>query len=149
PNWKRESLSLSDYQGEPVVVIFFLGGGCLHCVEQLTAFGPWAEQFAEAGIQILAVSTDPVEVLTETFALEEKPAETFPIPIVSDYSLKVFREWGVMDEFDDRAIHGTFVISPDRNVIWSEQGNAPYMHPDYLLYEANRLLFGETKAVLP
>tara|TARA_R110002096_G_scaffold116864_1_gene253307 strand:- start:5008 stop:6900 length:1893 start_codon:yes stop_codon:yes gene_type:complete len=140
PDWQNNNLSLSSWQGRPLVVIFFLGGGCLHCVEQLTAFSPWNERFEDAGIDILAVSTDPVEILSHTLSFEENPDESFPIPVVSDDSQKVFREWKVIDEFDQRAIHGTFLINPKGNIIWEEKGNTPYMHPDYLLYEAKRLL---------
>ncbi|NRB74149.1 MAG: peroxiredoxin family protein [Verrucomicrobiales bacterium] len=140
PDWQNESLSLSSWAGRPVVVIFFLGGGCLHCVEQLTAFGPWNAQFEEAGIDILAVSTDPVEILSDTLKNTDNPDEAFPIPIVSDHELNVFKQWGVYDEFDERALHATFVINPGGEIIWEEKGNAPYMHPDFLLYEAKRLL---------
>ncbi len=143
PNWQNESLSLSAWNGKPVVVIFFLGGGCLHCVEQLTAFGPWNARFEEAGIDILAVSTDPVEILSDTLKNTDNPDEAFPIPIVSDHELDVFKQWGVYDEFDERALHATFVINPGGEIIWEEKGNAPYMHPDFLLYEAKRLLAQE------
>ncbi|MCG8598970.1 MAG: redoxin domain-containing protein [Verrucomicrobiales bacterium] len=132
--------SIREYRGRPVVVIFFLGGGCLHCVEQLTAFGPWHERFAEAGVDLLAVSTDKIEYLSETFSQTDFPAEKFPIPILSDSELKVFRSWGVVDEFQDRAIHGTFFVSPEGKILWQETGNAPYMHPDYLLWEVKRLM---------
>ncbi|MEM7601875.1 MAG: redoxin domain-containing protein, partial [Verrucomicrobiota bacterium] len=140
PNWKEELISLEDYHGKPVLVIFFLGGGCLHCVEQLTAFGPWASKFEEAGIPILAVSTDPVEILSETLSGEEKIETSFPIPIVSDHQLDAFKEWGTYDDFDQRAIHGTFLLNASSEIIWRENGNAPYMHPDFLLHESQRLL---------
>ena len=31
--------SLGDYHGKPVVALFSLGYGCLHCAKQLQAFG--------------------------------------------------------------------------------------------------------------
>ncbi|MEM9282970.1 MAG: peroxiredoxin family protein [Verrucomicrobiota bacterium] len=140
PDWRNEKLTLSEWRGQPVLVIFFLGGGCLHCVEQLRAFGPWNQRFEDAGIDILAVSTDPVEILRETLAGEENVEKDYPIPIVSDEPLDTFKEWRVFDEFDQRAIHGTFLLNADSEIIWEEKGNAPYMHPDFLLHEATRLL---------
>ena len=140
PNWKHEPISLSSYRGKPVVVIFFLGGGCLHCVEQLTAFGPWAERYREAGIELLAISTDPVDILQATLSGVENLERDFPIPVVSDEEQEVFREWRVHDEFDGRELHGTFLIDGSGRVIWAEKGNVPYMHPDYLLTESKRLL---------
>lgn len=140
PNWEQEQISLSDYKGRPVLVIFFLGGGCLHCVEQLNAFGPWAEKFRDAGVDIVAVSTDPVEILTQTLSNEEERTRSFPIPIVSDSKLNVFRDWKVYDEFDNRALHGTFLVDAEGQIVWEEKGNTPYMHPDFLLEESKRLL---------
>ncbi|MDX1566044.1 MAG: redoxin domain-containing protein, partial [Phycisphaeraceae bacterium] len=40
---------LSEFQGKPVVLIFYLGAGCLHCVDQLNAFAPMTEAYAKAG----------------------------------------------------------------------------------------------------
>lgn len=140
PDWRGEKRSLAEFRGQPVVVIFFLGGGCLHCVEQLVAFGPWAEKFREAGIEMLSVSTDPVEVLEATLSDEQVRAENFPIPVVSDHGLGVFKKWRTYDEFDGRALHGTFLLDEEGRIIWEERGNTPYMHPDFLLYEAKRLL---------
>lgn len=140
PNWKHEPISLSSFRGKPVVVIFFLGGGCLHCVEQLTAFGPWAERYREAGIELLAISTDPVDILQATLSGVENLERDFPIPVLSDENQEVFREWRVYDEFDGRELHGTFLIDESGRMIWEEKGNVPYMHPDYLLTESKRLL---------
>ncbi|MDF1824050.1 MAG: redoxin domain-containing protein [Verrucomicrobiales bacterium] len=139
-NGENEMVSLDQFIGEPLVVIFFLGGGCLHCVEQLNAFGPKAESFAEAGIKMLAISTDPVSVLTQAVAASPDENTPFPIPIVSNEDLDVFQSWGAYDDFDGRAIHGTFLLDRKGEIIWMETGNTPYMHGDYLLYEATRLL---------
>ncbi|MAS92697.1 MAG: hypothetical protein CMO55_05815 [Verrucomicrobiales bacterium] len=140
PDWEKNPISLDHYTGRPVVVIFFLGGGCLHCVEQLTAFGPWAEKFRAAGVEIVSISTDPVDVLIQTLSDDVERTKSFPIPIASDSEHTVFRQWKVFDEFDERPLHGTFLIDAEGNIIWEEKGNTPYMHPDFLLHEAQRLL---------
>ena len=43
PDWKLKDAagvehSLADFHGQPVLLVFFLGRGCLHCKEQLEAF---------------------------------------------------------------------------------------------------------------
>ena len=40
PDADGKTVRLADYRGKPVIVIFYLGIGCIHCVEQLTAFTP-------------------------------------------------------------------------------------------------------------
>ena len=56
PDEHGKRVSLRDYRGRPVIVIFFLGTGCPHCIEQLNAFGPTVPDFAAAGITLVAVS---------------------------------------------------------------------------------------------
>ena len=51
-------ITLADFRGRPVLLVFYLGGGCLHCVEQLRLLAPRTEEFRKAGIDILAISTE-------------------------------------------------------------------------------------------
>ena len=63
PDWKLTDTdgherSLSEFRGKPVLLIFFLGGGCLHCQQQLEAFAKKAQDFKDAGITVIAISSD-------------------------------------------------------------------------------------------
>ena len=60
----EKTLSLSEYRGKSVVVIFYLGAGCLHCVEQLQKFAPRVNDFQQAGISIVGISTEDLPSLT-------------------------------------------------------------------------------------
>jgi peroxiredoxin len=59
-NSDGQPVSLHEFSGKPVVVVFYLGYGCLHCAEQLQAFVPLADDYQQAGIQLVAISTDSV-----------------------------------------------------------------------------------------
>jgi len=137
PNADGSIIDLASYRGKPVVVIFFLGGGCLHCVQQLTAFAPKAEVFREQGIEMIAVSTDGIADLKSGF---EKSAIKLDFPIVSGEGLSIFKKWGVYDEFEDRPLHGTFLLDGKGGVQWLEVGHEPFMEADFLLSEAKLLL---------
>ncbi|HJS06905.1 MAG TPA: redoxin domain-containing protein [Pirellulales bacterium] len=65
-NAEEQPISLYDYSGKPVVVLFYLGYGCLHCAEQLQAFVPLADEYKQAGIQLVAISTDSVTDLKKS-----------------------------------------------------------------------------------
>ena len=65
-NAEGEPESIYDYAGKPMIIVFYLGYGCLHCAEQLQAFTPLAKQFDEAGIELVAISTDSVEDLKKS-----------------------------------------------------------------------------------
>jgi len=52
-----KSVSLADYQGK-VVVIYFWGTGCAHCLQGLPAVVRWTEQFRDAGLELLPICAD-------------------------------------------------------------------------------------------
>ena len=90
PEWKLQDyrgrkLSLQQYRGKPVVVIFYLGYGCLHCAEQLQAFAPRIKDFQKQGISLVGISTDDREGLKAS--IENYDDGKMPIPLASDASL--------------------------------------------------------------
>ena len=56
-------MSLDKYKGRPVVVIFYEGYGCIQCMKQLNDFAQKARDFADAGMDVVAISTDVPEDL--------------------------------------------------------------------------------------
>jgi peroxiredoxin/tetratricopeptide (TPR) repeat protein len=137
PDEHGKQLSLADYRGRPVVVIFFLGNGCPHCIEQLNAFEPEVSAFAKAGISLVAISTDSVDGLRKTFEKSKLPDK---IPLVSDHDFKAFKTYRAFDEFENIPLHGTFLIDGAGLVRWQDISFEPFREPKFLLTEAKRLL---------
>ena len=137
------NLSLQSFSGKPFLLIFYLGHGCKHCVEQLNAFAPQAGAFGGAGIPIVAVAPETGIELVKAHALCEGEATQFPFPLLADPEMEVFRRYGAYDDFEDMPLHGTFLISPDRKVIWQDIGADPFMDAEFLLEEAKRQLSRE------
>jgi peroxiredoxin len=130
---------LADYSGRPVVIIFYLGYGCVHCTEQLAAFWPMAQAYKEAGISLIGISTDSVANLHK--ALEPAKATSgFPFPLVADPSLSIFKTYRVYDDFEKQPLHGTFLIDANGLVRWQDISFQPFMDASFLLKEAQRLL---------
>ena len=152
PGWKLkdakgQDYSLKQYRGKPVVVIFYLGFGCLHCVDQLKAFAPMTEEFKKAGVSLVAISTDDQEGLKQSIEGYEK---AFPFPLVSDAKLDVFKAYRSYDDFEKQTLHGTFLIDEEGLVRWQDISYEPFMDPKFVLGEYKRL-FGKattTKAKL-
>ncbi|MEN9575836.1 MAG: putative peroxiredoxin [Verrucomicrobiota bacterium] len=139
PDGDGKKTTLRQFRGKPVVVIFYLGAGCVHCIEQLVAFAPEAEAFKKAGISIVAVSTDTVAGLN--FTVEKaKYNGGFPIPLLSDASLKTFKAFRAHDDFESQPLHGTFLIDGEGLIRWQDISFQPFMEPKFLLTEAQRLL---------
>ena len=132
-------LGLKSYEGRPVILIFYLGHGCLQCMEQLNAFAPKAREFDRAGISLVAISTDSVEGLRKTLA-QSSSGNGFPFPVVSDEPLATFKAYRAYDDFEEMALHGTFLIDGNGFVRWQDISFAPFKDTEFLLKESQRLL---------
>lgn len=136
-NTQGSQLHLKNLSGKPSLVIFYLGFGCLHCVEQLHAFSPRAEQFRASGIDLLAISTEDLESLNTGLASYSKPLD---IPLHADPELTAFKSFRCFDDFEGQPLHGTFLIDPDGHVLWQDISYEPFMDVDFALEESHRLL---------
>jgi peroxiredoxin len=141
PTADGRTIRLKDFrdQGKPVVVLLYLGYGCLHCVEQLNRFGPETRAFADAGISLLAVSTDTVADLSKSLNTA-KEAGGFPFPLVSDAKLEVFKSYRAFDDFEKVPLHGAFLVDARGDVRWQDVSAEPFTDTKFLLAEAKRLL---------
>lgn len=134
-----KTLSLSDYRGRGVIVIFYLGSGCLHCVEQLQKFAPRAGDFDKAGISIVAISTEDLPSLATSVANFSKDGQ-FPISLAADPEQKIFKAYRTFDDFEKKPLHGTFLIDGNGLVRWQDIGFEPFQDVDFVLSESKRLL---------
>lgn len=138
-------LNSKSLRGKPTIVIFYLGFGCLHCVEQLHEFSPRAEEFRSAGLDIIAISTEDNKSLNTGLSSYSKPLD---IPLHSDPDMMAFHSYRCFDDFEKQPLHGTFLIAPDGRVLWQDISYEPFMDVDFVLSESNRLLklhgFGDT-----
>ncbi len=142
PTWEAktrdaEVVSSNKYAGKPVIVIFYLGFGCLHCMEQLQEFSPAVDKFREAGIELVAISNENPELLAKGMDKYDKPLN---LPLLSDAELNVFRSFRCYDDFEKQPLHGTFLIDGQGRVLWQDISYEPFKDDEFLLKEASRLL---------
>ncbi|GAC1473019.1 MAG: hypothetical protein NVSMB9_20960 [Isosphaeraceae bacterium] len=128
---------LAEHKGKNVVVLFFLGGKCAHCMQQLEAFGKVINNFKAAGTDLVALSTDD---LSATRALKENKAGIqFPMPLLPDPELEVFRRYGAFDDFEGKPLHGTFLIDANGRVRYQRVSADPFLDTEFLRSEAERI----------
>jgi peroxiredoxin len=137
PDGDGKKRSLRKYRGEPVLVVFYLGRGCVHCIEQLSAFAPMTKAFADAGISVVAISTDSTDGIKKTLSKTDEP---FPFPLLSDEKLEVFKAYRAFDDFENMPLHGTFLVDGDGLVRWQDVSYEPFKETALLLAESRRLL---------
>jgi peroxiredoxin len=132
------SHSMADYRGKPVVVMFFLGHGCLHCAEQLQAFAKVAQDFRDAGLELVAISSDDQQGLKQS--IENYGSGPIPIPLMADEALATFKDYRCYDDFEKQPLHGTFLVDGAGLVRWQDISYEPFMDAEFVIGEAQRLL---------
>ena len=125
---------LSDLgKDRPLLVVFYLGYGCSHCVAQLLALDKDLHYFRELDADIVAVSADTPEHTTEKFAEYGR----FNFPVLADVDYDVSKAWGAYQpETDERSEfihHGTFIVDRNGKVIWAHLGKEPFLDNKSLL----------------
>ena len=134
-----QELSLKRFKGRPVLVIFYLGSGCRHCIEQLNTFAPFSPAYTKAGIPIVAISTDAASYLNKTTEQASLPSG-FPFPIVANPDLSQFKQYGAFDDFENQPLHGIFLLDAEQRIRWQDISFRPFDKPEWLLEESRRLL---------
>jgi len=127
-----KTVSLSQYKGRPLVLIFYEGSGCIRCAGQLNSFAQKARQFADGGINLVAIGTDAPEQLKESLA------DSVPFPLLSDSKLDVFKTYRCVD-FDNQPMHGVFLIDAQGRVRTQRISDKPFNDPGLVLKEAKDL----------
>jgi peroxiredoxin/tetratricopeptide (TPR) repeat protein len=130
--------TLAQQRGKPVLVVFYLGFGCLHCVEQLEALSPKANAFAAAGVDVVAIGNESLATAQDNLAALGEAA--FAFPLLADPDLAAFRAWRCHDDFESMPLHGTFLVDGDGKVRWQDISAEPFTQFDWLLQESRRLL---------
>ena len=113
--------SLADHKGKNVVVLFFLGGKCAHCMQQLQVFSKEIEALKSLKTDLVALSTDDLDA---TKALMANPEGIkFTMPLLPNPELGIFKAYHAFDDFEGAPLHGTFLI--DAGVTSATSGFPP------------------------
>ncbi len=130
-------LTGNDLFGKPRLVFFYLGFGCLHCIEQLKAFSPMVEQFSAQGIEMIAISSEDLETLKA--GIDNFP-DPIPVPLYADSQQAAFKAFRCWDDFEAAPLHGTYLLDAQGRIRWQDIGPEPFNDATFLLTEAKRLL---------
>lgn len=136
-NGKIWQMSDRKASGRNTILIFFLGGKCAHCMQQLQMFGKEFENFKKAGADIVTVSTDDVEASANLKNNED--GIKFPMPILSNPDLSVFKQHQAFDDFEDVPLHGLFIIDSNGMVRFQRISPDPFLDVEFVKAESLRV----------
>ena len=82
---------LSDYLGQPVVLVFYPGDGTAVCTKQLNDYNDELGQFANVGAQVLAISSQGL-ASKEDFTAKHG----FGFPLLADVDKTAAKAYGIL-----------------------------------------------------
>jgi peroxiredoxin len=129
--------SLAAHKGRIVLVLFFLGGKCAHCMQQLQVFGKEYDALVKLGVDSVAVSTDDLE--TTKRLKNNQEGVKFPMPMIADPKFEAFRRYRAYDDFESQPLHGSFLIDAQGNVRFQRISADPFLDVEFIKAEAARV----------
>jgi peroxiredoxin len=128
---KQYSYSLSESLAKgPVVLYFFPAAFSVGCSAEAHEFAEAIDKFAALGASVIGVSTDDIETQTK-FSMQSCQGK---FPVASDSGKTVIKSYdAAMMILPDYANRVSYVIGPDRTVLYSYQSLNPSKHVEKTL----------------
>jgi peroxiredoxin len=117
PDQDRQVVTLAGLRGAPVLVVFYPFAFSGICTGELCQLRDELSLYTEAGVRVLAISTDPV------FSLKAfKAQENFDVPLLSDFwpHGATAQAYGVFNDKAGMALRGTFLVDADGKIAFAE-----------------------------
>jgi thioredoxin-dependent peroxiredoxin len=134
PDHQGKRVSLEELRdGGPILVVFYYGYGCSHCVAQLIGLDQELDYFRQLGGRVVAISPDSPEHTRGKYAEYGE----FHFPVLADETGEVSALYGAYtaatDSKGENREHGTFVVDSEGIVRWANLGPTPFLDNKSLL----------------
>ncbi len=128
-------VKLSDYQGKNVMLIFYLGQECPHCMRQLHEIGNKKSEWERLNTVVLAVSSAAPTKNAESL----KTLGELPVRLLSDDHFTNARRFHSYDDFEEIELHSTLLIDAKGRVYWARLGGDPFSDTAFLIKQLERM----------
>ena len=117
PDQDKQVVSLSELRGSPVLLVFYPFAFSGLCTGELCQLRDELATYTDAGVRVVAISTDPV------FSLKAfKAQEGLDFPLLSDFwpHGATAQAYGVFNDKAGMALRGTFLIDAEGTIAFAE-----------------------------
>jgi peroxiredoxin len=128
-------VTLDDYKGKNVILVFYLGQECPHCMRQLHDLVGKKEDWDRLNVELLAVSSTPAAQNAKTL----KEFGSLPIRLLSDKQYDNARRFHSYDDFEEAELHSTILIDRNGRVHWARNGGDPFSDMAFLVKQTERM----------
>ena len=110
-----ENVSLSDYKGKWLILLFYPLDFTFVCPTELTAFSDRIDQLNGIGAEVIGVSTDSVHSHRAWIKTprDQNGVADLQYPLASDVGGKLARKFNILVEEEGIALRGLFIINPE------------------------------------
>jgi peroxiredoxin/tetratricopeptide (TPR) repeat protein len=128
-------VSLAEYRGKNVLLVFYLGPECPHCLRQLHDIGKNKDEWDRLNTVVLAVSSAAPEKNSDAL----KQFGDLPARLLSDPDHANARRFHSYDDFEDIELHSTILIDKKGRVYWARFGGDPFSDMAFLVKQVERM----------
>jgi len=134
PGSNGEKVKLSDFDGKVLVLYFYPKDNTAGCTQEACSFRDAYDQFQQAGIEVVGVSTDPLESHAKFIGKHE-----LPFTLLTDARHKMAEAYGTwrQKQMSGRKFMGvvrvTFIIAPDGTLAHVFEKVKPAQHAKQIL----------------
>lgn len=132
---KGKTVTLDQYKGKNVLLVFYLGKECVHCMKQLKDISAKKDEWDRLDTVVLAVSPNP----PESNAAALKNMGVPGVRILSDKQFRNATVFKSFDDFEEMELHSTILIDKKGRVHWSRNGGEPFGDMGFLVKQLERM----------
>lgn len=130
-----KTVTLEEYRGKNVMLVFFLGEECPHCMRQLRDIGKKKEDWDRLDTALIAVSS----AKPKQNAKDVKVQGQHPFRLLSDERHVNAQRFHSYDDFEDMELHSTILIDKKGRVYWARFGGEPFTDIPFLTKQIERM----------
>jgi peroxiredoxin 2/4 len=110
-----ENVSLSEYRGKWLILVFYPLDFTFVCPTELTAFSDRIDELNGVGAEIIGISTDSVHSHRAWLKTprDQNGIEGLKYPLASDTGGRLARKFNILVEEENIALRGLFIIDPE------------------------------------
>jgi peroxiredoxin/tetratricopeptide (TPR) repeat protein len=130
-----KQVTLDEYKGKNVMLVFYLGKECPHCMRQLHTIGEKKDEWDRLHTVVLAVSSATPQSNSEGL----KEFGDLPIRLLSDNGYDNAHRFHSYDDFEEMELHSTILIDKQGRVYWARNGGEPFSDVPFLVKQLERM----------
>jgi peroxiredoxin len=128
-------VTLEAYRGKNVLLVFYLGQECPHCMRQLHDIGQKKDDWERLNTVVLAVSSAAPAKNAATL----KEFGDLPVRVLSDDRYENARRFHSYDDFEEIELHSTILIDQKGRVFWARVGGDPFSDTAFMIKQLERM----------